>query len=162
MVPPRSAILISKEYVGNGADLFRIACEQDLEGIVSKRLDKPYHGGRSRNWLKTKCVKSDAFAIVGYQPGSGAVRTPIANIKVATFDGQALRYAGAVGTGFSEAVATMLRERLDRIATPRCAVAGLKVKGAVSVALDLKSEVAYRGVTTAGVLRHASFKGLVE
>ena len=94
VVPPRSAILMSEEYVGDGADLFRIACEQDLEGIVSKRLDKPYRGGRSRNWLKTKCVKSDAFMIVGYQPGSGAKRTPIANIKVATFEGQALRYVG--------------------------------------------------------------------
>ena len=76
LVPPRSAILTSEEYVGDGADLFRIDCEQDLEGIVSKRLDQPYRGGRSRDWLKTKCVKSDVFVIVGYQPGSGAVRTP--------------------------------------------------------------------------------------
>ena len=162
VVPPRSAILMSEEYVGDGADLFRIACEQDLEGIVSKRLDRPYRGGRSRNWLKTKCVKSDPFVIVGYQPGSGAVRTPLANIKVATFDGHALRYVGAVGTGFSEAVALMLRQRLDRIATPRCAVAGLKVKGAVWVTPDLRAEIAYRGVTNTGELRHASFKGLVD
>ena len=41
------------EYVGDGADLFRIACEQDLGGIVSKRLDNPYRCGRSRNSLKT-------------------------------------------------------------------------------------------------------------
>ena len=107
-------------------------------------------------------MKSDDCVIVGYQPGSGAVRTPLANIKVATFDGHALRYAGAVGTGFSEAVATMLRQRLDRITTPRCAVSGLKVKGAVWVTPDLRAEIAYRGVTTAGELRHASFKGLVE
>ena len=162
MIPSRSAILMSEEYVGDGADLFRIACEQDLEGIVSKRLDKPYRSGRSSGWLKTKCVKSDAFVIVGYQPGSGAVRTHLANIKVATFDGHALRYAGAVGTGFSEAVATMLRQRLDKIATSRCAVAGLKVKGAVWVVPDLKAEIAHRGVTIAGELRHASFKGLIE
>ena len=107
-------------------------------------------------------MKSDAFVIVGYQPGSGAVRTPIANIKAATFDGRVLRYAGAVCTGFSEAAATMLRQRLDRIATTRCAVAGLGMKGAVWVAPDLRAEIAYRGVTTAGELRHASFKGLVE
>ena len=44
----------------------------------------------------------------------------------------------------------------------QCAVAGLKVKGAVWVAPDLGAEVAHRGVTTAGELRHASFKGLAE
>ncbi len=56
----------------------------------------------------------------------------------------------------------MLREKLDAIASSRCVVAGLKVKGAMWVAPDLRAEVAYRGVTTAGELRHASFKGLVE
>jgi bifunctional non-homologous end joining protein LigD len=81
---------------------------------------------------------------------------------VARFDGTKLVYVGAVGTGFSESVATMLRAKLDAIATPKCAVPGLKTKGAVWVRPDLQAEIAYRGVTTAGELRHASFKGLVE
>ena len=88
--------------------------------------------------------------------------TPLANIKVAGFDGQRLRYAGAVGTGFSELVAAALRDRLDRIVAPRCPVPGLKVGGAVWVSLDLRAEIAYRGVTAGGELRHASFKGLLE
>ena len=78
---------MSEEFAGPGADLFKIACEHDLEGIVSKRLDRAYHSGRSRDWLKTKCVQSDTFVIIGFQPGSGAVRAPLANIKVARFDG---------------------------------------------------------------------------
>ncbi len=162
IIPTRSGILLSEDYTGDGAELFRIACEQELEGIVSKRLDKPYRGGRGRSWLKTKCVLSDAFVIIGYQPGSGVRRATVGALHVATFDGHMLRYAGAVGTGFSEAVAAMLREKLDAIAAARCAIAGLKVKGAVWVAPDLRAEIAYRGVTTAGELRHASFKGLTE
>ena len=162
IIPARSAILLSEDHGGPGAELFRIACEHELEGIVSKRLDRVYHSGRSRDWLKTKCVQADTFVIIGYQPGSGAVRTPLANIKVATFDGKRLRYAGAVGTGFSEVVAAALRVRLDRISTPRCPIAGLRVGGAVWVSPDLRAEIAYRGLTTAGELRHASFKGLVE
>ncbi len=141
---------------GAGADLFRIAGENDLEGIVSKPIDKPYHSGRRPEWLKTKCVQSDTFVIIGYQTGGGAVRTPFANIKVATLDGARLRYAGEVGTGFSEAVAVALRARLDRIATPRCPIAGLKVSGAVWVSPDLRAEIAYCGTTT-GELRHESF-----
>ena len=46
----------------------------------------------------------------------------------------------------------MLREKLNAISTPRCAVEELKMKGAVWVAPDLLAEVAYRGVTTAGEL----------
>ena len=162
IIPARSAILISEEYTGTGADLFRTACEHELEGIVSKRIDKPYRTGRRTEWLKTKCVLTDEFVIIGYQPGGGAVRTPLANIKVASFDGQRLRYVGAVGTGFSEAVAAALRVRLDKIPAPRCAVPGLKVAGAVWCAPDLRARIAYRGLTTAGELRHASFKGLEE
>ena len=159
IIPKRSAILLSEEFSGAGADLFRIACENELEGIVSKRLDKPYRSGRRIEWLKTKCVQSDTFVIIGFQPGSGAVRTPLANIKVASFDGQRLRYAGSVGTGFSELVATALRERLDRIKAERCPIPGLKVAGAMWVSPDVRAEIAYRGVTTGGELRHARFKG---
>ena len=90
------------------------------------------------------------------------LRAPLANINVARFDGKSLRYAGAVGTGFSERVAEALRERLDRLRAERCAVAGLKVSGAVWVSPDLRALIAYRGLTTSGELRHASFKGLVE
>lgn len=90
------------------------------------------------------------------------VRGALTNVKVARFDGTKLEYVGAVGTGFSEAVATMLRSKLDAIVTPKCAVVGLKTKGAVWVRPKLKAEIAYRGLTTGGELRHASFKGLVE
>ena len=162
IIPARSAILISEEYAGAGADLFRTACEHELEGIVSKRIDKPYRSGRRTEWLKTKCVQADEFVIIGYQPGGGAVRTPLPNIKVASFDGQRLRYVGAVGTGFSDDVAAALRARLDRIRAPRCAVPGLKVAGAVWCTPNLRARIAYRGLTTAGELRHASFKGLEE
>jgi bifunctional non-homologous end joining protein LigD len=37
-----------------GPDLFRKACEFGLEGLVSKRSDRPYRGGRSKDWLKVK------------------------------------------------------------------------------------------------------------
>src|ERR1700759_4603329 len=37
-----------------GPDLFRAACEMGLEGLVSKRADRPYQGGRSPHWVKVK------------------------------------------------------------------------------------------------------------
>jgi bifunctional non-homologous end joining protein LigD len=37
-----------------GPGLFRKACEFGLEGIVSKRSDRPYRAGRSKDWIKVK------------------------------------------------------------------------------------------------------------
>jgi ATP-dependent DNA ligase len=37
-----------------GPDLFRAACNMGLEGLVSKRRDRPYRAGRSPDWVKVK------------------------------------------------------------------------------------------------------------
>ena len=37
-----------------GPDLFRQACKFGLEGLVSKRRESVYRGGRSPNWIKVK------------------------------------------------------------------------------------------------------------
>ena len=73
-----------------------------------------------------------------------------------------MRYAGAVGTGFSVATMRELLKRLDPLAQKYSAVPGLNVKGAVWTRPELRAEVAYRGFTTNGELRAASFKGLRE
>jgi hypothetical protein len=38
---------------GDGAEISH-ACQMGLEGIVSKRRDRPYRSGPSKAWLKTK------------------------------------------------------------------------------------------------------------
>jgi bifunctional non-homologous end joining protein LigD len=155
--PKSGAILFSEEFEGDGAEFFKIARAHELEGIISKRADLPYRSGRSQDWLKVKCVQSDAFIIIGYQPDG---RVGIANLKLAIEENGALRYAGAVGTGFSDATMRMLRKVLDPLAEPQSGAAWPKVKGAVWVRPELYANVAYRAFTTAGELRHASFKGL--
>jgi len=44
-----------------GPDLFRAACRMGLEGIVSKRADRPYCAGRSKDWVKVKNRKHPAM-----------------------------------------------------------------------------------------------------
>ena len=44
-----------------GPDLFRAACDMGLEGLVSKRRDRPYRGGRSKYWVKVKNRKHPAM-----------------------------------------------------------------------------------------------------
>ena len=47
-----------------GHDLFHAACRLGLEGLVSKRLDRPYRGGRSKDWIKVKNRQHLAFGRV--------------------------------------------------------------------------------------------------
>jgi bifunctional non-homologous end joining protein LigD len=150
--PKSGAILFSEEFEGDGAEFFKIASAHELEGIISKRADLPYRSGRSQDWLKVKCVQSDTFLIIGYQPDG---RGGIANLKLAIEENGALRYAGAVGTGFSDATMRMPREVLDPLTQNRSALPSLKVKGAVWVRPELYANVAHHGFTTAGELRHA-------
>ena len=47
-----------------GPDLFRAACNMGLEGMVSKRSDRSYRAGRSRDWIKVKNRKHPALSRV--------------------------------------------------------------------------------------------------
>ena len=44
-----------------GPELFRAACTMGLEGLVSKRKDRPYRPGRSPDWVKVKNRQHPAF-----------------------------------------------------------------------------------------------------
>jgi bifunctional non-homologous end joining protein LigD len=108
------------------------------------------------DWVKVKWFPADTFAIVGSMPGE---RSQIAHLMLATEEDGELRYVGAVGTGWTEAEALALKNRLDALALREATVEGVKAKGAVWTAPDLWAKVAYRGLTSGGEPRQASFKG---
>jgi len=37
--------------------LLRVCRERRMEGIVSKRVDRPYTSGPCKDWIKVKCPK---------------------------------------------------------------------------------------------------------
>jgi bifunctional non-homologous end joining protein LigD len=54
---PHDGLWFSGHVEGHqGKALFRHACGMNLEGIVSKRRDKPYRSGPCKDWLKVKCA----------------------------------------------------------------------------------------------------------
>ena len=69
-----SSIRLSEEFDADPDELLRNACLHDLEGIIAKHRDRPYRSGRTGDWLKIKCVQSDTFAIVGYEPSKAMPR----------------------------------------------------------------------------------------
>lgn len=51
----RGVLKVSSSILLNAASLgLRAACKLGLEGLVSKRRDRPYQAGRSKYWVKVK------------------------------------------------------------------------------------------------------------
>lgn len=156
------AIRFSEEIDAEGERFLRKACELGLEGVIAKRRDAPYRSGRSGDWLKIKCIQSESFAIIGYEPSAIALGG-IGRLLLAARKGHDLVYVGGVGTGFTQASGTALRKQMDKLIVDKPALAmPVRKKGYRWIRPELIAEIALRGWTADGKLRHASYKGLRE
>jgi bifunctional non-homologous end joining protein LigD len=162
LLPPHTSIRLSEEVNAEGAPFLQLACEMGLEGIIAKRRSAPYRSGRGGEWLKIKCIQSEGFVIVGYEPSAVALGG-IGRLLLAARKGDALVYVGGVGTGFTHASATALRKQMDQILIPKPAASmSGRRKVARWVSPEFVAEIEFRAWTDDGKLRHASFKGLRE
>jgi bifunctional non-homologous end joining protein LigD len=151
-------IRLSEDIPENAERLLDTACEMGLEGIIAKRRHAPYRSGRGGDWLK--CVQSESFVIIGYEPSRVALGG-VGRLLLAACNGRGLVYVGGVGIGFTQASATALRRQMDDLVIEKPAVA-LSQKGVRWLTPALVAEIAFRAWTDDGILRHASFKGLRE
>lgn len=155
-----AVIRFSDHFDGRGPEVRERACSFALEGIVSKRRDRPYRPGRSRDWVKAKCLARQEFIIVGFTPPQGE-RKGVGALLLAVRQGDGLAYVGKVGTGFSEKTLKDLQARLE----PACidqptVLRPPKDKAARWVRPELVAEVEFTQWTRDGLLRHPSFQGL--
>jgi bifunctional non-homologous end joining protein LigD len=155
---------VPEHVVGHGAELLAATAEQGLEGVIAKRLDSPYEPGRrSANWLKIKNFARQEVVVGGWMPGEGRRRDRIGSLLVGVGEDDGLRYAGRVGTGFTE-------QELDRLAgllgplqrddSPFAPGVPKPPRDAVFVDPRLVAEVEFREWTDSGQLRAPSYKGL--
>jgi bifunctional non-homologous end joining protein LigD len=138
------------------------ACRMDLEGIISKRLDSAYRSGRTETWVKAKCRAGHEVVIGGWSGEGAQVRSLLVGVER---EGQLL-YLGRVGTGFGRDTVRRLAPKLQAVEADRSPFSGAnaprKEAGLHWARPELVAEIEYGGWTQAGVLRHASFKGLRE
>jgi bifunctional non-homologous end joining protein LigD len=155
----------------DGAALYQAAEANQLEGVMAKRRTSPYEPGkRSRNWLKVKVRLEQELVVGGWLSGEGARSDRIGALLVGYHDpdapGSPLRYAGRVGTGFSDGELTRLGALLDERAHLECPfnppppVPVTKV--AHWVRPDLVAQVAFGEWTSDGILRHPAYLGQRE
>jgi bifunctional non-homologous end joining protein LigD len=147
--------------VDDGIAAYRAACQRGDEGVIAKRGDSTYESGRSRNWLKFKCVRDQEFVVGGYTSPKGS-RMELGALLLGYYDDRDLVYAGKVGTGFDEATLRSLHERLTPIeqdASPF--TRGLvRENGARWVRPKLVAQIGFTEWTRDGKLRHPRYQGL--
>ena len=154
-----------KAHVGAGVGpaVLEASKAGGLEGVMAKRAGSLYTPGRrSKDWLKIKNTCRQEFVIGGWLPGAGN-RTGRMGALLAGYhdaDGQ-LRFAGKVGTGFTDAELTRLGARFEELARAESPFAD-KVPYKASRFLEptLVAEVEFTEWTHTGTLRHPSYKGL--
>ena len=163
VLPGTGPVRYSDHIPEQGEAMFRHIVGLGLEGVVAKRADSMYVGGRSRSWLKVCTVHTADFAIHGFtEPDAG--RAGFGALHLAFMEDGAFVYAGRVGTGFSSSRLDELGKLL-RSLPPAEPPAGAQLAGSGRhhwVAPKLVAEVRYKEITEAGVLRHPSFLRLRE
>ena len=170
---PRSSWIVAAAE-SDGESLLHAVRQQGLEGVVAKRLDSRYEPGRrSAAWVKVKVRLHQELVVGGWLPGRGAREATFGALLLGYHDppaGEAprgttgpLRFAGRVGTGFSDPLLRTLRGRLDGLTGDGCPFDPPPprpvVRSAHWVRPELVVEVAYAEWTADGILRHSSYLG---
>ncbi len=155
-------VRFSEAFDAPAGDLVASACKLGLEGLIGKRRDALYSHGRSASWIKIKCKQRQEFVIGGYTKPQGQ-RSGFGALLLGIHDAQGvLRYAGNVGSGFSQqALATLMGQLLPRAVATSPFADGTGIEGKPHwVKPELLAEVSFAEWTRSGRIRHASFHGL--
>lgn len=155
---------VPEHQVGHGEDLWAAAKERRLEGLVAKRTDSRYEpGARTGAWLKVKIRPGQELVIGGWQEGQGRRQGLPGSLLVGYYDGEILRYAGRVGTGFTDRMLDQLRDLMQPLTRPDSPFAptrSLPRKDIHFVEPELVAQVEFAEWTAEGLLRAPSFQGL--
>jgi bifunctional non-homologous end joining protein LigD len=163
----------SKIFNANGIEFFEAAEKAGLEGVIAKKADSVYTSDlRSKEWLKIKVQRRQEVIIAGFTKNEGTAKS-FSALLLGVYHGKELRYAGKVGTGFSDKLQKEMMEQFKPLITDKSPF-DYEVDvdkpsrfrpqrlGAKPTWLkpELVCEVNFAEVTDEGVFRQASFKGM--
>jgi bifunctional non-homologous end joining protein LigD len=150
-------VVYSEHLIGDGQEMFEHAAKLNFEDIVSKSAQAPYRSDRNEGWLKIKTVQKGQFPVIGFVKDP----TGVAALYLGKREGKDLVYMGKVGTGWSRTTSSQIRKQLDTVVSPRSKLTKpVKKPKATWVEPRFFADVEYRDITSEGLLRQSSFKGL--
>jgi bifunctional non-homologous end joining protein LigD len=153
----------SDHQVERGKEIFDLAKENGLEGIVAKRLDSPYVSERSTSWVKLK-VTQTLDAVIGGWTAARTPAIPLGSLLLGLYQGKKLRFIGHVGTGFDGKKLEELSGKLAKLASSSCPfnVVPETNEKPSWVSPTLVARVKFSGWTQEHALRHPVFIALRE
>jgi bifunctional non-homologous end joining protein LigD len=160
----RRRIQVAGYIENHGIDLFRLAKEKGLEGIIAKRKGSTYQAGRrSPDWVKIKARLQQEFVIGGFTEGKGS-RKHFGALLLGAYRNGRFHYFGHSGSGFSEKGLKETLERLRPLFTAKCPfVNPPKVPEKIQwVKPRLVCEVSFAEWTEDEQMRQTTFLGLRE
>ncbi len=166
-------IRLSQTFLSNGLDFFAAAEKMQLEGIMAKNAQSPYlPDARSKDWLKIKVSQRQEVVIGGYTKNEGSAK-PFSSLLLGVYKKGKLEYVGKVGTGFTEKLQREMLEKFKPIVThsspfgfepdinkPSRFRPNPPKASAIWLEPELICEVSFTEITSDGVFRHPSFKGM--
>lgn len=146
-----------------GKELFDLARENGLEGIVAKRTDSIYVSDRSINWVKLK-VTNTIDAVVGGWTAARTKAIPFGSLLLGLYHGKKLRFIGHAGSGFDAKKLDELSSKLKKLALSGCPFDTVPETNEKPswVTPSLVARVKFSGWTQERSLRHPVFLGLRE
>jgi DNA ligase D-like protein (predicted ligase) len=145
-----------------GEAYYAQACRRGWEGVIAKRAEATYSGGRSRDWLKFKCSAEQELVIGGFTAPRGS-RMELGALLLGYYDHGKLRYAGKVGTGFTHETLRQLSAQLAPLRRSGSPFSEpIRERNTTWVEPTLVAQVAFTEWTRDGRLRHPRFLGLRE
>jgi bifunctional non-homologous end joining protein LigD len=157
------AVRYCDHVVGQGKELFELAKDKGLEGIVAKRSDSRYVSERSSNWLKVKATKTLDCVIGGWTAGRGT-GVLFGALLLGLYEGKKLHFAGHVGTGWNGEMQKEILAQLQehKVAASPFDKAPVTNEKASWTSPYVVARVRYGGWTDEQRLRHPVFMGLRE
>src|SRR5436853_1189146 len=102
VLPQTGPLRYSEHFEKNGEALYEQVVKLGLEGIMAKKAESSYRGGRSADWLKIRADRIDDFVVVGFSKPKGS-RGGVGSLHVGAYKDGKLIYCGRAGSGFSGA-----------------------------------------------------------
>ncbi len=159
-----SKIRYSDHVVEKGEELYQLALQRRLEGLVAKKISSPYHEGRSSAWMKIK-LDVDIDAVVGGWTSPRGAREYFGALLLGLYDENGeLQFIGGVGTGFTRETQRLLWPKLQQLKTDECpfAIPPATREKSYWVEPELVARVKFASWTQDRHLRAPRYLGLQE